>query len=185
MLFSILWAAIPSVIPFQARIFVAHSKICLPLPKPASRTPWWEGDICLAQFSSRSPPDTQLLSRGRRVWDNQQKIDLCQLIWVTYVPQHRQASVSVETRLCSHPLSVAIFGRWRVSEDWAGLVPCVWSVPCSQAVRAGSCLAAGRDNRQKAGAVRLKHHTNRGTSYHHKQVEKSESLAYLISNLLS
>lgn len=129
MLFSILWTAIPSAIPFQARLFPVHSKICLHLPKPVNRIPWREGDICLAWLPRRSPQDTRLPSGGRRVWDSQQRTALCQPIRVTEVRQRRQTSVNVKIRLCWHLLGAAIFGRWTVSEGWAGLVSCVCSRP--------------------------------------------------------
>ena len=65
------------------------------------------------------------------------------------------------------------------------LSPVCAASPRSQAVCAGSWLAAGRDKMQKAEAVWLKRGTNRGTIYHRKLTEQSESRAYLISYLLS
>lgn len=65
-LFRVLWTAIPQSFPFKSE---NSCKICLHLPKPVNRAPWWEGDICLAWFPSRSPRDTRLPSGGRRVWD--------------------------------------------------------------------------------------------------------------------
>lgn len=119
MLFRILWTAISQSFPFESEY---SCKICLHLPKPVNRAPWWEGDICLAWFRSRSPQDTRLPSGGRRVWDSQQRTVFCQPICVTDVPQHWQTSVNVKTRLCRHLLSAAIFGWWKVSRSWAGLV---------------------------------------------------------------
>lgn len=166
--FRILWTAIPSLIPFRARISLAHSKIHVHLPKAVNRAPWWEGDLCLARFPSRSLQDTRLPSGGRRVWDSRWRTALCQPLRVTDVPPHRQTSVRVKTRLRWHLLRVAIFGRWDVSKGWAGLVsPCAprRPVPRLFGLAPGWLRerrrGRGGDKMQKAEAVRLKRGTER------------------------
>lgn len=171
----------PPVLPFKSE----HScKMCLHLPKPVNRAPWWEGDICVAWFPSRSPQDRQFPSGGRRVWDSQR--GLCcveQFMWRMHhgsIGQHQSMSRPsfASSQHCYF---------WPV-KGFQGLgwtcLPCA-ALPCSQAICAGSWLAAGRDKRQKAGAGWLKCSTNRSTIYHHEPAKQRESQAYLISYLLS
>lgn len=102
----------------------------------------------------------------------------------------RGTAASANISQCQDPTLLASSRRcyfWPVNcfrgLGWACLL-CVQS-PRSQAVCAGSCLAAGRDKTRKAEAVRLKRGTNRGTIYHRKLAGQSESRAYLISYLPS
>lgn len=76
----ILWTAIPQSFPLKSEY---SCKICLHLPKPVNRAPWWEGDICLAWFPSRSPQDLWFPWGGRRLWDRQQRAVLCPALRVT------------------------------------------------------------------------------------------------------
>lgn len=146
--------------------------------------PLGEKMTCLARFPSRSPQAPQVPWGGRRRWGRQQRT----VVRVTDGAQCWPASVNVKTRLCWHLLSAAIFGWWKVSRGFQGLgcthLLCA-ALPCSQAVCAGSWLAAGRDKRQKAGAGWLKCSTNRSTIYHYEPAKQRESQAYLISCLLS
>lgn len=118
------------------------------------------------------------------MWDSQQRIALCQPIRVMDVPQHRQTSMSRShfAGIFSAFLFLACEMSPRVGLDSSPV--CAVS-PRSQAVCAGSWLAAGRDKMQKAEAVWLKYGANRGTIYHYRPAEQSESKPYLISYLLS